>query len=45
VTAHLASLGARQVPRRDFVRDVKRLADEPGHPLPWAIDTDLPAAL
>ncbi|HEY6508293.1 MAG TPA: leucyl/phenylalanyl-tRNA--protein transferase [Vicinamibacterales bacterium] len=45
VTAHLASLGARQMPRRAFVRDVERLTGEPGHPLPWTIDADLPAAL
>ena len=45
VTAHLASLGARRMPRRDFLGEVKRLVSEPGHALPWAIDADLPAAL
>jgi leucyl/phenylalanyl-tRNA---protein transferase len=45
VTAHLASLGARQMPRREFLREVRRLTSEPGHALPWTIDPDLPNSL
>lgn len=33
-TSHLASLGARPMPRRHFVREVARLVAEP--PMPWA---------
>jgi leucyl/phenylalanyl-tRNA---protein transferase len=39
-TDHLASLGARAVPRRQFVAWVSRLCDEPG-PARWAFDADL----
>jgi leucyl/phenylalanyl-tRNA--protein transferase len=41
-TAHLASLGAREVPRRDFLLHVHRLSALPGRPGPWALDPDLP---
>ena len=34
-TPHLASLGAREIPRADFVRRVRRLAAQPGVPGPW----------
>lgn len=37
-TAHLASLGAREVPRADFVRDVRRLVRQPAVPAPWRFD-------
>ena len=40
-TAHLASLGAREIPRADFVRDVARLVRQPGIPAPWRFDADL----
>jgi leucyl/phenylalanyl-tRNA--protein transferase len=43
-TDHLASLGARQVPRDTFVRDVTRLTALPAPVRPWAFDPDLPAA-
>lgn len=42
-TSHLASLGAREVPRREFLRDVARLTALPGPPVPWRLDAD-PAA-
>lgn len=41
-TAHLASLGAREIPRRDFVARVEALADLPAVATPWKLDDDLP---
>lgn len=41
---HLARLGAVTVPRRTFLRDVARLAAQPGPPLPWRLDADLTGA-
>jgi leucyl/phenylalanyl-tRNA--protein transferase len=41
-TAHLASLGAREIPRAEFLRHVERLARLPGVPAPWVLDADLP---
>jgi leucyl/phenylalanyl-tRNA--protein transferase len=38
-TPHLASLGAREVPRREFLRDVRRLVGEPSVPAPWRFDS------
>jgi leucyl/phenylalanyl-tRNA--protein transferase len=40
-TRHLASLGARDVPRAQFVREMRRLARQPPIPLPWRFDPDL----
>ncbi|MBI3050054.1 MAG: leucyl/phenylalanyl-tRNA--protein transferase [Acidobacteria bacterium] len=40
-TAHLASLGARQVPRAEFLRHVDRLVRRPAVPVPWVLDADL----
>ena len=40
-TAHLASLGAREVPRAEFLRHVHVLVREPGVPSPWRPDPDL----
>jgi leucyl/phenylalanyl-tRNA--protein transferase len=40
-TTHLASLGAREMPRRDFLALVDRLVQEPGKPGPWTLDEDL----
>ena len=40
-TAHLASLGAREIPRADFVREVRRLVRQPAVPAPWRLDADL----
>jgi leucyl/phenylalanyl-tRNA--protein transferase len=34
-TPHLASLGAREIPRREFLRHVKRLTSERPVPSPW----------
>ncbi|MDP1570544.1 MAG: leucyl/phenylalanyl-tRNA--protein transferase [Vicinamibacterales bacterium] len=40
-TAHLASLGAVQVPRAGFLRDVRRLTALDPVPGPWRFDADL----
>jgi leucyl/phenylalanyl-tRNA--protein transferase len=40
-TGHLASLGAREIPRAEFVRDVRAGVVRPGVPAPWRIDADL----
>ena len=37
-TRHLASLGARDVPRADFLRDVRSLVQQPGPPAPWRFE-------
>jgi leucyl/phenylalanyl-tRNA--protein transferase len=37
-TDHLASFGAREVPRREFVRALKSLVAQPGVPAPWRPD-------
>jgi leucyl/phenylalanyl-tRNA--protein transferase len=34
-TAHLASLGAREVPRHDFLAEVERAVRQPPVPAPW----------
>jgi leucyl/phenylalanyl-tRNA--protein transferase len=43
-TAHLASFGAREIPRAEFLSHVERLVSLPGVPAPWALDADLPDA-
>jgi leucyl/phenylalanyl-tRNA---protein transferase len=40
-TAHLASLGAREIPRAEFVERVSRLVGAPAVPPPWTFDGDL----
>jgi leucyl/phenylalanyl-tRNA--protein transferase len=40
-TPHLASLGARDIARTDFVRAVGRLVRQPAVPAPWRFDADL----
>jgi leucyl/phenylalanyl-tRNA---protein transferase len=40
-TTHLASLGAREIPRADFVRHVRRLVTKPPIPAPWTISDDV----
>ncbi len=40
-TSHLASLGAREISRADFVREVRRLVAQPPLPSPWRFDADL----
>ena len=40
-TTHLASLGAREIPRREFLAHVDRLTRQPAVPSPWALEPDL----
>ena len=40
-TAHLASLGAREIPRAEFLGAVSRLVQQPSVPSPWVLDADL----
>jgi leucyl/phenylalanyl-tRNA--protein transferase len=40
-TRHLASLGAREIPRAEFTRAVARLVRQPAVPSPWQADADL----
>ena len=40
-TSHLASLGAREIPRGEFVETLRRLAKRPPVTSPWALDADL----
>jgi leucyl/phenylalanyl-tRNA--protein transferase len=35
-TELLASLGAREIPRRDFLRELERLVNYPEHPGKWS---------
>jgi leucyl/phenylalanyl-tRNA--protein transferase len=44
-TEHLASLGAREIPRRHFLRTVRAAAVKEQVPAPWTIDTDLMSGL
>ncbi|MBM3779663.1 MAG: leucyl/phenylalanyl-tRNA--protein transferase [Acidimicrobiia bacterium] len=39
-TPHLATLGAREMPRHEFLRHVSRLTSQPGPPVPWRFDAD-----
>ena len=39
-TEHLASLGARQIPRPEFVKRLRRLAQQPAVTSPWTLDAD-----
>jgi leucyl/phenylalanyl-tRNA--protein transferase len=40
-TAHLASLGAREIPRAEFLSRLEGLTRKPSVPAPWVIDADL----
>jgi leucyl/phenylalanyl-tRNA--protein transferase len=40
-TSHLASLGAREIKRTDFIREVRRLVSQPPVPAPLRFDPDL----
>jgi leucyl/phenylalanyl-tRNA--protein transferase len=40
-TAHLATLGAREIPRADFIHHVKLLTAREPVPSPWSLDPDL----
>lgn len=44
-TAHLSSLGAREIPRADFLRRVTQLVQSAPDTHPWRFDTDLKTAL
>ena len=44
-TGHLASLGAREIPRAEFPRGVRLGTAEPGVPAPWQVDADLMTGL
>ena len=44
-TEHLASLGAREIPRREFLLHVKRLVKLPPVPSPWVLDPKLAETL
>ena len=37
-TPHLASLGAKDIPRADFIRDVRYLVQQPPVPTPWNLE-------
>jgi leucyl/phenylalanyl-tRNA---protein transferase len=37
-TAHLASFGAREIPRREFLAEVERATREPPIPAPWTLE-------
>ena len=39
-TMHLASLGAREIPRAEFMRHVARLTCLPAVPSPWTLEPD-----
>jgi leucyl/phenylalanyl-tRNA--protein transferase len=40
-TSHLASLGAREIPRADFLDQITQLVQELAPPAPWRLDEDL----
>jgi len=40
-SSHLASLGAREIPRAEFLRLVRQLVQQPSRPSPWRLDQDL----
>jgi len=40
-TPHLASLGAREVPRADFMRNLQELVNYSREPGRWTLDLDL----
>ena len=42
---HLASLGAREVPRRDFLHRLAPLVSAAPPPVPWTLDADLTGAV
>ena len=40
-TAHLGTFGAREIPRRDFMRQVSKLIQYSPAPTPWRFDPDI----
>ena len=43
-TSHLASFGAREIPRSDFLDQVHELVRQPAPAVPWRLDQDLTVA-
>jgi leucyl/phenylalanyl-tRNA--protein transferase len=43
-TPHLTTLGAHEISRREFMREVGRLVHEPPVPAPWVLDDDITAS-
>lgn len=43
-SAHLVSLGAVELPRREFLRQITALVAQPGPPSPWQLDADVSPA-
>ena len=41
-TSHLASLGAREIPRTEFSQQLTELVNYPDQPSTWSLDNDLP---
>ncbi len=39
-TAHLLSLGAEEIPRKEFLVYLEQALAEPGHPAPWRLELD-----
>ena len=37
-TEHLATFGAREIPRLDFVERIRGLVDQPPVPVPWLLE-------
>ena len=44
-TPHLASLGAREIPRHEFLDRMHALTARPGRPGPWILDADLASTM
>ena len=44
-TSHLASFGAREIPRTEFLDLIHGLVHQPAPPVPWHLDDDLAEAL
>jgi len=44
-TSHLASLGAREIPRASFLREIRALVRQPAQASPWRFDLDLLATI
>ena len=44
-TSHLASFGAREIPRTEFLDALHQLVGQPAPPMPWRLDADLSESL
>ena len=40
-TAHLASFGAREIPRAEFTRGLRELVHYPPVPVPWRLESTI----